>query len=225
MIPRKSPDCKQVDIGALYRPTYRVGGDLYDFVKLPKGNLGIAVADVSGKGVPASLLMASLRSAMRVYAYFTYDVDKIMYEVNRHMCRDTTAGEFTTAIYGVLTPDGRRFTYSNAGHDPPMHLRNGKVTYLESGGMVLGVDPSATFERGILELQSGDVLLLYTDGVVEALNFADEQFGRPRLAESLIRYADQPAERIVQNINWDLRRFRGLADRLDDVTLVVLKVR
>lgn len=225
MIPRKSPDCKQVDIGALYRPTYRVGGDLYDFVKLPKGNLGIAVADVSGKGVPASLLMASLRSAMRVYAYFTYDVDKIMYEVNRHMCRDTTAGEFTTAIYGVLTPDGRRFTYSNAGHDPPMHLRNGKVTYLESGGMVLGVDPSATFERGILELQSGDVLLLYTDGVVEALNFADEQFGRPRLAESLIRYADQPAERIVQNINWDLRRFRGLADRLDDVTLVVLKIR
>ncbi|HOQ87135.1 MAG TPA: SpoIIE family protein phosphatase [Phycisphaerae bacterium] len=225
MIPRKAPDCKQVEIGALYRPTYRVGGDFYDLIQLPQDNLGVGIADVSGKGVPASLLMASLRSALRVYAYVTYDVDVIMAEVNRHMCRDTTIGEFTTAFYGVITPDGRRLTYCNAGHDPPMHLRDGKITYLETGGMVLGVDYTATFERGIVELQSGDIILLYTDGVVEALNFADESYGRQRLAESLLRYADQPAERIVQNLNWDLRRFRGLADRLDDVTLVVLKIR
>jgi phosphoserine phosphatase RsbU/P len=225
MVPRQPPSSKQVEIGALYRPTYLVGGDFYDFIKLPKGNLGIGIADVSGKGVPASLQMASLRSALRVYAYFTYDVDKIMSGVNRHTCRDTRTGEFTTAFYGVLTPDGRRLTYCNAGHDPPMHLRNGKITYLETGGMVLGVDEKAAFERGILDLQPGDILFLYTDGVVEALNFADEQFGRPRLAESLICHADQPAERIVQSINWDLRRFRGLADRLDDVTMVVLKIR
>lgn len=225
MIPRKAPDCKQAEIGALYRPTYLVGGDFYDLIELPEGNLGIGIADVSGKGVPASLLMASLRSALRVYAYFTYDVNTIMSEVNRHMCRDTTIGEFTTAFYGVLTPDGRRLTYCNAGHDPPMYLRAGRIEYLETGGMVLGVDCTATFERGVVELQSGDILLFYTDGAVEALNFADEAFGRQRLVESLLRYADQPAERIVQNINWDLRRFRGLADRLDDVTLVVLKIR
>ncbi len=224
MIPRKAPACPHVEIGALYRPTYRVGGDFYDFIKLPKGNLGVDIADVSGKGVPASLMMASLRSAMRVYAYFTYDVDKIMAEVNRHMCRDSSPGEFTTAFYGVLTPDGRRFTYCNAGHDPPMHLRDGQLSYLETGGMILGVDCTARYERGIVELQAGDILLLYTDGAVEALNFADEQFGRARLAESLMRYADQPAERIVQNINWDLRRFRGLADRLDDLSLVALKI-
>jgi sigma-B regulation protein RsbU (phosphoserine phosphatase) len=225
MVPRTPPVCRQVEIGALYRPTYRVGGDFYDFIQLPKGNLGIGIADVSGKGVPASLLMASMRSAMRVYAYFTYDVDKIMSEVNRHMCRDTSAGEFITTFYGVLTPDGRRLTYCNAGHDPPMLLRDGKLSYLETGGMVVGVDSTTTFERGMVDLLPGDILLLYTDGLVEALNFADEQFGRQRLADSLIRYADQPAERIVQNINWDLRRFRGLADRLDDVTIVVLKMR
>ncbi len=225
MVPRTPPVCKQVEIGALYRPTYRVGGDFYDFIKLANGNLGVGIADVSGKGVPASLLMASLRSALRVYAYFTYDVDKIMSGVNRHMCRDTTAGEFATAFYGVLTPDGRRFTYCNAGHDPPMHLRDGKLSYLETGGMILGVDRTAAFERGIVELVPGDIMFLYTDGVVEALNFADEQFGRERLAESLIRYADQPPERIVQSINWDLRRFRGLADRLDDVSMVVAKIR
>ena len=147
-----------------------------------------------------------------------------MSEVNRHICRDTRVGEFITAFYGVLTPDGRRLTYCSAGHDPPMHLHNGEITYLETGGLVLGVDCMATYERGLLELESGDILFLYTDGVVEALNFADEQFGRPRLEDSLRRYADQPAERIVQNINWDLRRFRGLADRIDDVTMVVLKI-
>jgi len=225
MVPRQPPACKQVEIGALYRPTYLVGGDFYDFIQLPKGNLGIGIADVSGKGVPASLQMASLRSALRVYAYFTYDVDKIMSGVNRHLCRDNRVGEFTTAFYGVLTPDGSRLTYCSAGHEPAIHLRKGRIAYLETGGMVLGVDAKATFERGLLDLHSGDIIFLYTDGVVEALNFADEQFGRQRLVESLQRYADQPAERIVQSINWDLRRFRGLADRLDDVTMVVLKIR
>lgn len=225
MVPEKPPELKQVDIGALYRPTYQVGGDFYDFIQLPKGNLGVGIADVSGKGVPASLLMASLRSALRVYAYFTYDVDTIMAEVNQHMCRDTRTGEFVTALYGVLTPDGRRFTYCNAGHDPPMLLRDGEISYLEAGGLVLGVDCTAEFERGLLEVRSGDTLLLYTDGAVEALNFTDQQFGRQRLAESLKRHADQPAASIVRSINWDLRRFRGLADRVDDVTLVAMKIR
>ena len=225
MIPASPPPMAHVDIGAVYRPTYQVGGDLYDFIVLPRGNLGIAIADVSGKGVPASLLMASIRSAMRVYATFTYDVDRILYEVNRHVCRDTKVGEFVTAFYGVVTPDGQRLTYSNAGHDPPLLLRNGKMQRLGVGGMVLGVDPAATFERGVVHLEVGDILLLYTDGAPEALNFTDQQFGRDRLEQSLLRYAAQPAQHIAQHILWDIRRFRGLADRTDDVTLVVLKIK
>ncbi len=225
MIPASPPSHPYVEFGTCYRPTYEVGGDFYDFIKLPQGNLGIAIADVSGKGVPASLQMASARAALRVNARFTYDIDRILAEVNRHLCRDTTTGEFVTAFYAVLTPDGRRLTYSNAGHDPPMLLRDGKIQYLEKGGMVLGVDPNATFERAIVHLRPGDVLLLHTDGAVEALNFSDQRFGRDRLAESLRQHGDQPAPRAAKNILWDLRRFRGLADRTDDVTLVVLKVK
>lgn len=225
MIPANPPALPRVDIGAVYRPTYQLGGDLYDFIPLPQGNLGVGIADVSGKGVPASLLMASVRSALRVYARFTYDVDRILYEANRHVCGDTKVGEFVTAFYGVVTPDGRRMTYSNAGHDPPMLLRDGRIERLTAGGMVLGVDCKATFERAVLDLRPGDILLLYTDGAVEALNFTDERFGRERLEKSLRRYADQPAQLIAQNILWDIRRFRGLADRTDDVTLVVLKIR
>jgi sigma-B regulation protein RsbU (phosphoserine phosphatase) len=135
---------------ALYRPTYNVGGDFYDIIQLPKGNLGIGIADVSGKGVPASLMMASIRSAMRVYAYFMYDIDRIMAEVNKHVCRETTVSEFATIFYGVLTPDGRRFTYCNAGHDPPLLLRDGRIHYLGTGGMVVGVDPTTSFDRELL---------------------------------------------------------------------------
>ncbi|GMU24240.1 MAG: hypothetical protein AMXMBFR13_43160 [Phycisphaerae bacterium] len=224
MIPAGPPAHPGLDIGAVYRPTYQVGGDFYDFILLPKGNLGVAIADVSGKGVPASLVMASLRSALRVYAYFMYDIDRILSEVNRHVCRETTIREFVTAFYGVITPDGRRMTYCNAGHDPPVLLRRDRIQNLETGGMVLGVDPKAVFERAILTLEPGDVLMLYTDGAVEALNFHDERFGRQRLQESLIRHADQPAQLAAQNILWDIRRFRGLADRTDDVTLVIIKV-
>jgi len=224
MIPSAPPCCKQVEIGAVYRPTFQVGGDFYDFIVLPKENLGIAIADVSGKGVPASLLMASVRSALRVNAYHTYDIDRILSEVNQLLCHDTTIGEFATVFYGVIAPSQHRLTYCNAGHDPPMLLRGGQVQYLQTGGMVLGVDPNATFDRGILDLQSGDVLLLYTDGAAEALNFTDEPFGRQRLADSFRRYADQPPQRIAENILWDIRRFRGLADRTDDLTLVVLKI-
>ncbi len=225
MIPATPPSLPAVEIGAVYRPTYQLGGDLYDFILLPKGNLGVGIADVSGKGIPASLLMASVRSALRIYARFTYDVDRILYELNRHVCRDTKVGEFVTAFYGVVTPDGRRLTYSNAGHDPPMLLRGGSIQRLAAGGMVLGVDCVATFERAVVDLKPGDILLLYTDGAVEALNFSDERFGRDRLEQSLLKYADQPAQLIAQNILWDIRRFRGLADRTDDVTLVVLKIR
>ena len=225
MIPAEPPACEYLEIGAVYRPTFEVGGDFYDFIPLPKGNLGIGIADVSGKGVPASLLMASLRSALRVYACFTYDIDRIMAEVNKHVCRETTVAEFATAFYGVCSPNGKRLTYCNAGHDPPMLLRDGRVRHLRIGGMVLGVDPDAAFDRDLIELRHGDRLLLYTDGAVEALNFNDEQFGRRRLRESFLRYADLPAQLIAENILWDIRRFRGLADRTDDLTLVVLKVR
>ncbi|HSW46258.1 MAG TPA: GAF domain-containing SpoIIE family protein phosphatase [Phycisphaerae bacterium] len=223
MIPSTPPNTDRLEIGAVYRPTFEVGGDFYDFINLPKKNLGIAIADVSGKGVPASLQMASLRAALRVNAYHMYDIDRIMSQTNRHLCRDAGRGEFATVFYGVISPT-MRFTYCNAGHNPPMLLRDGRTEKLEIGGTVLGVDPGSTFERGIEDLKAGDVLLMYTDGAVEALNFGDERFGTDRLADSLRQHADQSAQRIAQNILWDIRRFRGLADRTDDLTMVVAKI-
>lgn len=225
MVPDEPPPHDHLDIGAVYRPHYNVGGDFYDFITLPERNLGVVIADVSGKGVPASLLMASLRSALRVHAHHTYDIDLIMKRLNRHLFKDTTVGEFATAFYGVITPDGRKLTYCNAGHPPPMLLRGDSVTELDVGGMVLGVNRDEVYEKGVVSLQPEDVILMYTDGATEALNFEEVQFGHERLQESFKRHAQQPAERATRDILWDIRRFRGLADRIDDLTLVVLKVK
>jgi sigma-B regulation protein RsbU (phosphoserine phosphatase) len=225
MIPAAPPAVKHAELGCVYCPSLDVGGDFYDFIELAGGNLGIAIADVVGKGLPAALTMASLRSALRVYSYHVYNVEEIMNVVNDHVARETRVNEFATVFYGVLTPDGRRLTYCNAGHDPPLLLRSGVIRSLDTGGMALGVHPDAKYGKAILPLEPGDVLLLYTDGLVEALDFADEAYGRTRLRESFIRHARLDAGQLVQQVLWDVRRFIGLADVTDDMTAVAVRIR
>jgi len=224
MIPQKPPPHDHVQLGCVYNPLMDVGGDFYDFIPLGKGHLGITIADVVGKGVPASLMMASLRSALRTYAEGIYDLDKVMSRVNRHMYRDTRSSEFATVFYGVLSPDARRLTYCNAGHSPPLLLRDGSFQTLDAGGTVMGMDPGATYDKGILHLSVGDILVLYTDGLVDAINFDDERFGADRLRKSILTHKDADAGQLAQQLLWDVRRFKGLADLIDDITIVTVKV-
>ncbi len=224
MIPAAPPNWPGASFGCLYMPSREVGGDFYDFIELPGRNLGIAVADVIGKGVPAALMMASLRSALRVYTYHIYDVERIIAQVNEHMCREMKSNEFATVFYGVLMPGARRLTYCNAGHEPPLLLRDGQIQTLETGGMAVGVARGQAFEKGVVELRPGDVLLMCTDGVVESMNFAEEEFGRQRLRESFQRHAHLDPNQIAKNILWDVRRFIGFSDLADDMTMVIVKV-
>lgn len=225
MIPQRAPRVDFADFGGVYDPSYEVGGDFYDFVPLPFGNTGIAIADVSGKGIAASLLMASVRSALRVYAHTNPAVEEVVSLVNRSLCRDTLPAEFATLFYGVLSSDGRKLTYCNAGHEPTMLLRDGKIERLRKGGALIGVQGEAMYDSGVVDLRPGDVLLLMTDGVFESLNFEDEAFGRRRVEASLRRHQHLPAQQMAKNIQWDVRRFVGLADRTDDLTLVVVKMK
>jgi len=225
MIPSHPAPHPKVEFGCAYEPSFEVGGDFYDFVELPEGHLGIVIADVVGKGVPASLMMASLRSALRIYAYTVYHIDEILAHVNKHIWRDSKLGAFATLFYGVISPEGRSMTYCNAGHDRPLLLRDGRIQELDIGGLALGIDPAEVYERAVVELQPGDRLLWYTDGAVDAVNFADETFGRERLQESFIRHSHLEAPLIAKNILWDIRRFVGLAEQADDITLVTAVVR
>jgi len=179
---------------------------------------------VAGKGVPGAILMASLRAALRAQAEHVYELDHIMDRVNQGLTAETEPSEFATLFYGVLDTRARRLTYSTAGHEPPVLVRGNEVRRLAVGGPLLGVDRQATYAYEAVALQSGDVLVVFSDGAFDATNFAGERFGKERLLESIRRHAAHPAERMVQEIHWDIRRFAGLAPRADDMTLLVVKV-
>jgi len=223
MIPHQPPTIPGVDLAAVYVPCYELGGDFYDLIELPYNNLGMVIADVSGKGVPASLTMAAVRAALRAQVDNVYYLYEVLRRINLMLCRDSTPGEFVTLFYGVLDGRNRRLTYCNAGHPPALILRDGKIIELNSDNMVMGVDPQEKYVQSLVDLRVGDTLLLYTDGLLDAMNFNQERFGRQRLVEAFAS-GGASAEAIVQSILWSQRRFTGLAKPTDDVTMIVAKV-
>ncbi len=224
MLPAAAPEHAHLQIGCVYDPTLQVGGDFYDFIKLPSGALGVCVADVVGKGLPAALMMASVRSALRAFAANQLSVDQVVSSVNRHMCRDTLIGEFATLVYGELSVDGRSFTYCNAGHEPPLLLRSGRFIALTTGGMIIGVRSEEVFQSAVVSLRPDDLLVMVTDGVVEAMDFGSTQYGRRRLRDSIRKHRELDPGHLASQLLWDVRRFVGLADQADDITVVVVKV-
>jgi sigma-B regulation protein RsbU (phosphoserine phosphatase) len=223
MLPSEPPRPGRVRFGCVYVPTLEVGGDFYDFISLPDGEVGVCIADVVGKGLPAALLMASVRSALRTSARCECAARLAVAEVNRHMCGDTLTSEFATLVYGVFSKDGSRFTYCNAGHPPPLLLRGGELTELRSGGTVIGITSEAEFEHETIEVRPGDVIVMVTDGVTEAMDFHSVPYGRKRLEASIHKHSSLDVEQLAKQILWDVRRFVGLAEQSDDITIVAVK--
>jgi sigma-B regulation protein RsbU (phosphoserine phosphatase) len=229
MIPQKTPEHPHYQFGCMYQPSTDLSGDFYDFIRFDNTDIGVVVADVVGKGVPASLMMASVRSALRSHARRVTEMSEIMLAVNRRLHFDTLPGEFATAFYMELSADGTKVKYCNAGHEPMLLLRDGNVTSLDSGGLAWGIDPDEKYECNEAGLEPGDLLLLFTDGLSEARNFDGKAYGRERLHQSFKTHggASPPltADFIAKQLLWDVRRFTGLAPLGDDLTLVVIRVR
>ena len=224
MLPARAPDIDGYDCYGVTVPSLMVGGDFHDWIALPRNNWGIAVGDVAGKGVPAAILMASLRAALRAQAEHVYALSHVMDRVNHSLTEETEPSEFATLFYGVLDSSARRLTYSSGGHEPAMLIRGGDVTQLKAGGPLLGVMEGFEYKVEAVRLQPGDTLVVFSDGAFDAANYQNERFGKVRLTESILRHAKHGAERMVQEVQWDIRRFTGLAPRADDLTLLVLKV-
>jgi sigma-B regulation protein RsbU (phosphoserine phosphatase) len=223
MIPHTPPQVPGLDLSAVYVPAYTLGGDFYDFISLPGDNVGLVIADVSGKGVPASLTMSAVRAALRAQVDNVYYLYEVLRRLNVMLCRDTKSSEFVTLFYGVYDAKNRRFTYCNAGHPAPLLLRDGTISELSASNMVLGVDPNEEYTQTFVELRPGDSLLIYTDGVTDAMNFQDKPFGKQRLLEALAKDGVE-AETLTQTVLWELRKFAGIARRTDDVTLIAAHV-
>jgi len=178
--------------------------------------------------------MASVRASLRAHALDLYDLDRVLELANRTLVRDTLDNEFATVFYGVIDPETGRLTYASAGHEPAILIRRAqrdapRATVLDSEGMVLGIDAAQTYERSIAELQPGDTLLAVTDGTVEALDFQGARFGRPRLISAvtdyLAQHPDATAQQIADHIVWEVRRFAGLREQSDDITVIVARRR
>jgi sigma-B regulation protein RsbU (phosphoserine phosphatase) len=226
MIPSQPPTVGGLQIATKYVPCYELGGDFYDFLPLPGENLGIAISDISGKGVRAALLMASIRASLRAHAASVYDMSDVIGRVNRDLCRDVRSGDFATMFYGVLDTRERRLTYVNAGHLPPMLLRDGQVCKLSTRGALLGVDIRERWMQNSFVLQGGDVLLFYTDGLSEAMNHDDVAFGSERIAQAALAAMGLglSAEAILQHVLWEQRHFTGIQSHADDLTMVAIRV-
>jgi sigma-B regulation protein RsbU (phosphoserine phosphatase) len=223
MIPQTPPKVPGVDLAAVYVPCFQLGGDFYDFIQLPDDNIGLAVADVAGKGVPASLIMASVRAALRAQVDNVYYLYEVVRRVNLMLYRDTTASEFVTLFYGVLDARTKHFTFCNAGHPPALILRNSEIIELTADNMVLGINPDEQYRQTVVELKRGDILLMYTDGLTDAMNFQQEIFGKQRLLEAFKKGGDT-AEHVTENILWEVRKYVGMANPTDDITMIVARM-
>ncbi len=222
MVPKEPPKFEEIEIGSIYEPTYLVGGDFYDFIELSDNRLAVAIADVAGKGVPASLQMASLRSTLRAYADRSESLSELIQQTDVAFRRDCMLGEFATLLFGIINPNEETFTYINAGHNPAMFIRGGKIEHLQVTAPALAVFENPEFKEELVNLSAGDKIVLYTDGMIDAMNFNQETFGLERFEASIKQHIDLPPKQAVKNILWDLRRFTGLATQSDDLTLVII---
>lgn len=205
-------------------PSGEVGGDYFDFIRIVDNQVGIAIADVSGKGIPASLLMASFRASLIAEIRNNYSIRTICQKVNRLMCESVKPGNFVTGVYGVLDAKNHVLTFANCGHNQPILVRkNGSVEMLVEGGPIMGVTPQAIYEERPLYLGVGDIVILFTDGVVEVFNENDEQFGEERVIEILKANQNKSTTEIRDVIYEAVNKFAAKGFNFDDFTMIVLK--
>ena len=220
-LPKETPDLPGWQVAAYYQPAREVGGDFYDFIALDDGRLGLVIGDVTDKGVPAALVMASTRSVIRAAAQRLSSPGQVLQRVNDLVCPDIPPNMFATCFYCILDSATGRLTYANAGHNLPyLHTPSG-VDELHATGMPLGLLPGMRYEKGEVTIRPGVSLLFHSDGLVEAHNSDREMFGFPRLMEMVGLYGGQPD--LIGRLRSELAIFTGRdREQEDDVTLVTL---
>jgi len=224
LFPQRLPEVPALEYAGHCRPARGVGGDYYDFLALASGRLGLAIADISGKGIPAALLMASLQASVRGQSQAGGKVAELMAQVNRLVFDASPENRYATFFYAQFDPATRRLIYTNGGHNAPMLLRGGEVIRLEAGGPVVGLFRAASYEQEEIQLQPGDLLVLYTDGISEAENPQEEEWGEDALIETATACLYLPPSEIIARIMQSADTFAAGAPQHDDMTVVVARV-
>ena len=222
LLPMTMPNVDGFEIAASWQPACGVGGDCFDAIAFAPGRLGLSIADVVGKGVPAALLMSNLQAAVRAFATDAAQPQELCEQVNRILCGHIAEGRFISFFYCVADADVGALTYTNAGHYPPVLIRaNGAIERLAAGGAVLGVFPDALYQQGRVTVARGDRLVLFTDGITEARNAQDEEFGEDRLVALASAHRTCSAPALQARLFDAVTAFTGGRFQ-DDATLIVI---
>jgi sigma-B regulation protein RsbU (phosphoserine phosphatase) len=234
LFPHSLPNLPGIEIEAICRPARMVSGDYYDFIRISPTQLGIAIADISGKGISAALLMANVQASLRSDVlrsrnghgpghYEPIDTAEIVTHLNLHLFRNTSDERYATCFFGVYDTETRQLHYTNAGHLPPVYICGDKVRRLEVGGMVVGLFNDVPFEQGAVEIEHGGMLVAYSDGLIEPENVYGEEFGTERLVEVATRNKNSSAHTIAEAMMHAAEQWSGSPEQADDMTVIVLR--
>jgi len=224
LLPPRDPQLEGFDISAYNFPTEEVSGDYYDWVRVYDDQIGVMIADVAGKGMPAALLMAFLRASLRAASHIGYAPHISMSKVNYLLWESIERNQFVTAFYGILDATNRTLAYSNAGHNPPLLIdADGKTRFEERGGVPLGMFRDSRYYEYFATIEPGQMLVLYTDGVTEAMNPSGEEYGGQRLVAAALRGRHLSARELIDFIHRDVIDWTGGLGAHDDVTFFIIK--
>ncbi|MGH9748239.1 MAG: PP2C family protein-serine/threonine phosphatase, partial [Candidatus Acidiferrales bacterium] len=226
LFPRSLPELPGLQLAAICRPARTVSGDYYDFIRLGPSRLGIALADISGKGISAALLMASLQASLRSNAMLDGHggTAGLVERLNQHLFKNTSDDRYATFFYAVYDCDTKSLTYTNAGHLAPFFVHAGKVQQLDEGGTVVGLFEEVPYTQGSLKVAPGSMLVAFSDGLTEPENVYGEEFGMQRLKDEILRQTSVPPPRLAENLISAAEQWAGSAEQADDITVVVARM-
>lgn len=226
LLPESTPTLDGLDVAVRHQTSLQVGGDYYDFLTFGPRTMAFVVADVEGKGAASALIMSNLQATLHALVQHVHSLEGILFSLNESIVRSTRASKFMTFFFGLLDLDGLSLHYINAGHIPPAVVRaQGETAWLKTGGMVIGLFPRMRYERGFLKLQSGDVILICTDGITEASNAQEEQYESDRIVQVAQVNHRRSAREIVDAVFTDVDAFAAAGTHQDDKIMMALKVR
>ncbi len=225
LLPKACPRGECFEFSAFVQPAHQVGGDYYDFLETDEGCVGIAIADATGKGIPAAMLISLVQASLRAEAKNRLCPSRIIANINQLILSSTSSEKFATMFYGEFDPKSRKLVYCNAGHNYPLVIhRDGRVESLDTGGLILGAFQEAIYERGEVVFEKDDTIFFYSDGLTENLNDKDEEFGEGRLLDLLLENRFLDPKRLKEKVIEEATNFAGGAPLYDDFTIVVLKI-
>ena len=226
LLPEAPPTVPGFELAVINEMCYDVGGDYYDFLSLGPHTLLLVVADVEGKGVASALVMSNLQATLRALVMHLHSLEVLALSVNDMICADTRRGKFMSMFLGLVDTRGNKLHYINAGHCPPILIdgETGRHKLLDKGGTVVGMFPDAVYQRGSERLKRGDILVACTDGILEACDTKDDEFGEERLAEAVAKLRTRPAQHIVDTVLKEVDEYSKGGQNIDDKVLMVLKV-